>query len=278
MGRPLKLNADWFAHDAHASAGQTLTILENHFGMEGYAAWFKLLEIITSNKNHVIDVRNPESMEFLAARMKLKPDHLRVILDKMASLEAIDRELWTANVIWCQNLVDNLSQMYHRRNQIPPHRPEVSGYTNPVSVADNSVSGVNNATEKVEKVEKVEKERVYPYQDIVLLWLDLVPSLPKPDIRVKPSSSRATAIRARWDDNPDLETFRAIFTKVEASDFLKGSNDRKWRCNFDWVMNLTNWQKIKEGNYDNRQVGRHSDGLPGNRVKGAFSDVEPVSE
>lgn len=43
-----------------------------------------------------------------------------------------------------------------------------------------------------------------------------------------------------------------LFEKAEASDFLKGSNDRNWTATFDWLIKDANMAKVIDGNYDNR--------------------------
>ena len=48
-----------------------------------------------------------------------------------------------------------------------------------------------------------------------------------------------------------IENVKALFSKAEASDFLKGHNDRQWKANFDWLMKAGNATKVLEGNYDN---------------------------
>ena len=82
-----------------------------------------------------------------------------------------------------------------------------------------------------------------------------MPDLPKPDYP-KSNSPRAKAINGRWKENRNLAAFRDIFTKVESSNFLKGNNDRSWKCNIDWVLKPGNWQKIKEDIYDSRAQGK----------------------
>ena len=43
---------------------------------------------------------------------------------------------------------------------------------------------------------------------------------------------------------------------MEASSFLKGNNNRKWKATFDWVFeNSNNWVKVYEGQYDDRADG-----------------------
>jgi hypothetical protein len=64
--------------------------------------------------------------------------------------------------------------------------------------------------------------------------------------------SRRTWIRARWRTHPNIATFKELFEKVVASDFLTGKGTKPYFATFDWLMNPTNWAKVMEGNYDNR--------------------------
>lgn len=92
-----------------------------------------------------------------------------------------------------------------------------------------------------------------PYQAIVGLYHELCPSYPK--LR-SVSESRKKAIAARWKEyGGDLEIFRELFTKAEASKFLKGENasDRNWSADFNWLMNGENMAKVLEGKYDNKK-------------------------
>ena len=65
------------------------------------------------------------------------------------------------------------------------------------------------------------------------------------------SEARRKAIRARLRQY-SMDDLRTAFSKVEASPFLKGQNDRNWVATFDWVMKDTNLAKILDGNYDPR--------------------------
>lgn len=72
-----------------------------------------------------------------------------------------------------------------------------------------------------------------------------------PQVKVL-SDARRRAINARLKryTKDDLKT---AFEKAEASSFLKGSNDRNWSANFDWIIKDTNLAKILDGNYDDRE-------------------------
>jgi len=132
MARPIKATVDYFSHDADASDGKTVTILENHFGVEGYAAWFKLLERLSRTRNHFISLRNGEETEYLSAKLRITPNRLLEILNKMAELHAIDTELYAHKVIWCQNFIDRLKEVYDNRRQPLPPKPTIDSSGNPV--------------------------------------------------------------------------------------------------------------------------------------------------
>ena len=65
------------------------------------------------------------------------------------------------------------------------------------------------------------------------------------------SDARKKAIKARLKTYT-VDDFQLMFTKAEASDFLKGKNDRNWSATFDWMIKDSNMAKILDGNYDNR--------------------------
>jgi len=70
------------------------------------------------------------------------------------------------------------------------------------------------------------------------------------------STKRKEHIRARWKQhNYKLEVFEELFNKAEGSHFLKGQNDRKWKADFDWLINDNNMTKVLEGKYENKGGG-----------------------
>lgn len=85
------------------------------------------------------------------------------------------------------------------------------------------------------------------------------------------SVKRKQAIKARLNTY-SVEQIREVFSKAEASDFLKGKNNRNWQANFDWLINDTNMAKVLDGNYDNKA----NVGANGITVKKEKSDLEGV--
>ena len=123
MGRPSKKYVDYFPHDTDASERRTLFVIESNYGNNGYAFWFKLLELVGSSEGHVIDCSNPTKWEFLQAKTNLSEMVCKEILDLLARLDAIDQELWKKSVIWSQNFVDNIADVYSNRRIETPTKP-----------------------------------------------------------------------------------------------------------------------------------------------------------
>ena len=122
LTRPMKKGVDYFPHAC--THGQTMFILEQRWGNDGYAFWFKLLEMLGTTDGHFLDIRNPATRAFLAAKTRLTEDKCYEILDLLSDLDAIDQELWKEHqVIWCQNFVDHLEHVYAKRKTVTPTKP-----------------------------------------------------------------------------------------------------------------------------------------------------------
>ena len=85
------------------------------------------------------------------------------------------------------------------------------------------------------------------YQEIADMYNTICISLPR---MTTLSDKRKEAIAARLK-HYTIDQFREMFTKAENSSFLKGSNNRNWTANFDWLIKDANFAKVLDGNYDN---------------------------
>lgn len=117
MARHSTNTVEYFPHIA--KQGKTLFILEGQFGNDGYAFWFKLLEVLAGSENHVYNASGDTDWHYLVAKGKVSSESATEILSLLAQLGNIDRELWeNGKIIWCQALVDNLSEVYRNPAQL----------------------------------------------------------------------------------------------------------------------------------------------------------------
>ena len=105
---------------------------------------------------------------------------------------------------------------------------------------------------EVEEVESLDinKKGKNSYIDIVTLYNQICVSLPRV---IKISKQRKKAINARLKTYT-IEEIKRCFEIAEASDFLKGSNNRDWQADFDWLMKDGNIAKVLEGKYNQNKM------------------------
>lgn len=122
----------------------------------------------------------------------------------------------------------------------------------------NAKSGLANLADKDrDKDRDMDKDRIN-YQQIADMYNNICMSFPR---LIKLSESRKKAIRARLKTY-SAEDFRKVFEMAESSSFLKGQNDRNWSATFDWMLKDSNFAKILDGNYqdkDRRAAGSKTD-------------------
>ncbi len=163
MARPKKQTIDYFPHSC--THGKTMFIIEQKYGNDGYAFWFKLLELLGDTAGHYIDLNDEATQEFLQAKTRISWDLCHEILDLLAKLEAIDAELWEHKIVWSQNYVDGISDVYKNRRTEIPSRPSFyieKPHDAGISTDENPQSKVKESKVKESKVKesKVKESKV----------------------------------------------------------------------------------------------------------------------
>lgn len=91
------------------------------------------------------------------------------------------------------------------------------------------------------------------HEAILAAWNTLVSVGVNPVRSINVGSKRADCLRARVREYGEEAILEAI-ENVRTSDFLQGKNNKGWRITFDWFVLPTNFPKVLEGNYNNRNV------------------------
>jgi hypothetical protein len=88
------------------------------------------------------------------------------------------------------------------------------------------------------------------------LWNETMdPLFPKVEV-MSSSSKRRLALKQRWKEKPDLEFWKAVLSRINASSFCRGSNDRHWVASIDFVARTDTAAKVLEGQYDDKGSGK----------------------
>jgi len=126
MTRAKKAVVDYFPH--YCNHGKTMFTIEQKYGNDGYSFWFKLLEILGKSENHFYDFNNPAEWEYLLAIVRMSEESVLSILADLVKLGAIDKELYEMKIIWSENFVKNLTDLYSRRESDPYKKPAIQDY------------------------------------------------------------------------------------------------------------------------------------------------------
>ena len=218
--------------------------------------WFKLLCLAGKQNNSGVFLmgRIPYTDKMLATIFRMKDSTVTLALqtfEQFGMVEIVDGVITIPNWGKHQNLDQLESKKEYMRSYMKDYREKQKALT----CKTNSKTNVSQAEEDKEKEreKELEKEERVDCQQIVDLYHSTCKSFPS--VRSL-SESRKKAIKARLKTY-SLEDFKTVFENAEASSFLKGSNDRNWSANFDWLIADKNMAKVLEGNYaDKPRYGR----------------------
>ena len=146
MARPAKVKVDYFPHVTHT--GKSIAILETRWGNDGYAFWFKLLELLGDSEDFAYNCNQSADWEYLLAKTRVTDPVALAILNKLAEIGAIDADCWTRKIVWSDHFVRNLESVFEKRKRQAPQKPEFTEQ----KPDEKEVSGENrdgNAAEAV---------------------------------------------------------------------------------------------------------------------------------
>ena len=216
MARIERDTVSYFPHDAMASSGDTLTILQSRYGNDGYAVWFKLLEKLAATDKHYLDLRNPMRWQLLTAYLGINADTTVEILDLLVEIGAIDGDLWQAKVIWCQKLTDNLTSVYKNRRREIPLRPLVTN-NNEITTSSTPITTRCKTQSKVEYSKEEDTIYIAWNNQNIINHQKLTPEL-------------STAIKTALKDYSQEQIIKSIENYAEIL------NDTKYYFNYKWTL------------------------------------------
>jgi predicted phage replisome organizer len=227
--------------------------------------WFKLLCLAGSSNEQgflLFTNRIPYNLEMLATEFNRPLNTIKLAIttfSEFGMIEIINDAICVCNWEKYQNTdgmdkireQNRLRQQRHRERQKLLLEQKQNDVTLPVTLPVTLRNALEKDKDKdKEIINKGSKKDKINYQEIVDLYNDTCVSLCHVN---KLTDSRKRAIRSRLK-NYSLEEITKAFQKAEASDFLKGDNNKNWIADFDFVMRDASLAKILEGSYDNRKA------------------------
>ena len=216
-------------------------------GGDTYTIIYLKMQLLAMKTGGVLEYTGLEQSfaEELALDLDESPDNVAVTVNYLLSCGLLettdDREYFVPYAVL------NTGSESASTQRVREHRTRKALHCN-VDVTE--VKRIGNVEKEIEiEIDKEkEVERRANYQLIADMYNETCVSFP----RLKSlSDSRKKAIKARLNTYTE-EDFKTLFEKAEASDFLKGKNQRNWTATFDWLIKDANMAKVLDGNYDGK--------------------------
>ncbi len=290
MPRPKKENLDYFPLDSDFFTDSKIKILKAKFGADGIAVYLYILCEIYRDKGYYVECdedfvlvmsdyfrfsenKTMQILEYLFSRSLLVKSKLSESVTVITA-KSVQRRYQAAKkasikkekgIFAREVIVDERIWLLKKEETEPPIKvqlfeglPEKNENLPEENNNKSMEKSLKESKVKERKGESVPADADTPspfadYQAIIDLFNKICTSLPKAQ---NVSDKRKKQIRSIIRQfNPD---FKSVFEKIEKSDFLTGRNGKWNGCGFDWIMNPSNFVKIIEGNYDNKE-GNHAE-------------------
>ena len=233
MSRPAKAVVDYFPH--YVTHKKTLYTIETKFGNDGYSFWFKLLEMLGATENHFLDLNETDTYEFLLAKTRVSGETANNILETLVRLHALDADLFQYKIIFSENFVENLSQVYSRRG--------VKAYTKDklmeLMSTKTPVSGVNvdkNPQSKV-KESKVKKSKVKE-SDVIDLTNEINIDFEYVWKAYDKKRGDYLKLKKKWEELSESEREAAM---RHIPHYVKATPDKQYRKDLATYINNKSW-------------------------------------
>ena len=141
-----------------------------------------------------------------------------------------------------------------------------NGKPNGKMIALHTPTPINNKVSKdtLSKPDGLDVKKPCPHQDIIQLYHEILPELPRVQMVVKDGikrfawkGERVQRLKARWDEDEqrqNIEWWRGWFERIRRSDFLMGRTTplpgkKPFMADIDWIFKYSNFEKIRAGKY-----------------------------
>lgn len=160
MARPQRNTVDYFPH--YISSGKKMFFIESRYKNDGYAVWFRILEMLGSSENHYLNLNNEQDVLFISARCFVAEDLLILIINDLAKIGAIDAEFWENKIIWSETFSKSIEDAYKKRNNKMMNKQGLGILLQGLGILKHGLKdnkAVSNPQSKVEYIKEEERRK-----------------------------------------------------------------------------------------------------------------------
>lgn len=220
---------NFFKHFTDAHDGRSMTSLMEEFGLEGYAAYFILMEICAKKLEKkedcelaMNDCRFAFHERKVREKLRMRSTKVELFLNYCSTLDLL---LFTKVDDEFHFYIPKLLEFMDRDSKRARHK----------------------RGDSAPKIEDIDKDK--EYISIGEIWNSKTKDLPKiTDWHIERIRAAARILKT-----VGKEKWCVACDKVEASEFLSGRSGKWVGADFDWMLVQKNLTKVLNGNYDSRE-------------------------
>ena len=149
-------------------------------------------------------------------------------------------------------IIDELPKSYLIQEFIGSHNGDLKGVSKDFARTFEGLPKPDSETDSDTEEENTLSAPPVPYAEIFALFNEILGEMMA---HASDTEERRKEIKHRWKSDKkvqSLEWWKTFFTIASESDFLTGRSGKWTACNIDWLLKKKNFQKVREGTYNNR--------------------------
>lgn len=224
----------------------------NVLSLESEAAWMRVVfKLWTKGKQSSYKIPT-KSLQNL---WRCSADKMKEILDELIFNEIAEITVEDGFILFtCRRFVKE-NELSNTRKEAVSKRKDRSEVLQKPYKKDTKVVQITENEDDIESEIRIEKERFletednFDYMEVFDSYHEVCPELP----RVERNTDRRKRLIQDRVKEFNLSGVQEVFSKASKSKFLNGDNVRHWSADFEWIMTLDNFIKIKEGKYTDQK-------------------------
>ena len=249
----------YFSHDYNARNDMKIKKLIIMHGYEGYGLFWALIEDLYQNDNAML-----LDYECIAYDLRTSSDIIESIVNDFDLFEVEEDTFDSLSVQ--RRLLKRIEISEKRANagriSAKKRKKAASAQQNSTSVQqiptkeskvkESKVKEIGDTNVSLSDAEHPTQEKI-DYKAVINFFNEETQGV-FGYLKYPIGKSRKESIRARITEF-GKDGFAEMVRKATKSDFLKGDGNKGFVAKFDWMIRPSNFQKILEGNYDNKNKG-----------------------
>lgn len=240
----------YFSHDSNALTDTKILNMRADYGLEGYGLYWVIIEMMRNEEDYKLKL-NKNTYRAIKTLTNTTIDIEKFIKDCLDDYELFEQE----DENFYSNSLLRRMQEKDKKSAIAKEKAKKRWNSNATAKQQQCSSNANKEKESKEKENKKNenkenKNKKENRNKVVEIYNTYCVNLPQVQ---KTTEKRGKAIDNLLKEF-SIEQFEEICKKANASEFLTGNNDRKWKADFDFLMRTDKALSTLEGKYDNGKI------------------------